>query len=389
MSEGLQLPGDVSVRYALLDCSGEALQDPDQLAQRLNKQGVTSHRLLPDGFWLSVLTDCDSVVVRAFPQQSLAIVQCWLSDASRATDGIMRSLKEVLAPNGVIEEETPAVPRLQETVLPGHQYTIAMDEVLAHQQGAMQSLSLVNTPAFGKTLVLDGFFQVSERGDEYYHEPLVHVPMLSHPFPRRVAICGGGDGGAARDVLRHPSVEQCTIVEIDRDVVEFSKTHLQQVDQGALSDRRVNVVIADAAEWIAQTEEMFDVIIMDTTDPQGCGEVLFTQSFYVDVHARLNEGGMASLHVTAPLCFPDDSRKASGNVRSVFDSVYPYSQFIPLYSTLIGFMLVGRNEMNRIPGESAMKRASERGIQNLNVLNEHTWDGLFAVEPAVEEILAG
>lgn len=170
------------------------------------------------------------------------------------------------------------------------QFTV--DEILYRTKTRHQDLVIFRNSLFGRVLVLDGTVQTTE-GDEFvYHEMLAHVPLFAHGRARRVLIIGGGDGGMLREVLRHGSVEHVTQVEIDEGVIEVCKRHLPSLSQGAFEDPRLELVIADAARYVAEADAQFDVIISDSTDPVGPGEALFTRDFYTACRERLAEGGI-------------------------------------------------------------------------------------------------
>ncbi|ANK82398.1 MAG: spermidine synthase [Rhizobiales bacterium NRL2] len=166
------------------------------------------------------------------------------------------------------------------------------DRVLYRRPVGQQDLVLYENPKFGRMLALDGVTQVTEADEFIYHEMLTHVPLLAHGEVRSVLIVGGGDGGMLREVVRHRSVERVTMVEIDEGVVTFSQEYLPKVSDGAFDDPRLELVIADGAEFVRDTERTFDVIIVDSTDPVGPGEVLFTDHFYGHARRRLNPGGV-------------------------------------------------------------------------------------------------
>ena len=159
-------------------------------------------------------------------------------------------------------------------------------------QGALQDMVLFETPGFGRVLALDGAVQLTT-GDEFiYHEMLAHVPIYAHGAVRSICIVGGGDGGMLREVLKHASVERAVLVEIDAEVVSFCKELLPSVSAGAFDDTRTQVVIADGVAFMRDCTEKFDLIVIDSTDPSGPGEVLFTESFYGDCARCLTSGGV-------------------------------------------------------------------------------------------------
>ena len=158
--------------------------------------------------------------------------------------------------------------------------SLGVTKVLYDNNSSLQHIQVFENDRFGRVLTLDGVVQTTQ-GDEFiYHEMLTHVPILAHGNATGILIIGVGDGGMAREVLRHKSVEKVTMVEIDEGVVAFSKTYLPSLSNGAFDDPRLDLVIADGADFMVTSTDEFDVIIIDSTDPVGPGEVLFTDSFY-------------------------------------------------------------------------------------------------------------
>ncbi|SET21660.1 polyamine aminopropyltransferase [Oceanicella actignis] len=209
--------------------------------------------------------------------------------------------------------------------------TLLYDSETEHQR-----LRVFRNPTFGRILTLDDVVQTTE-GDEFiYHEMMSHVPILAHGAARRVLIIGGGDGGMARETLRHASVEHVTMVEIDAGVVEFSKTYLPSLSAGAFDDPRLNLVIADGAEFVRRDRESlgggFDVIIVDSTDPIGPGEVLFTDTFYGRAKALLNEGGILVTQNGVPFMQGPELTNTMRAFKALFRDWTCYLATIPTYA---------------------------------------------------------
>ncbi len=179
-----------------------------------------------------------------------------------------------------------------ETLHRGFGQHFEIDEVLFEQKTEHQHLIIFNNSAFGRVMALDGVIQTTERDEFVYHEMLTHTPIFAHGAVKRVLIIGGGDGGILREVLKHQAVEHVTMVEIDAKVVEMCTTYLPNHSAGAYDDPRLNLVISDGRDFVANTEQRFDVIISDSTDPIGPGESLFTSAFYQGCKNCLNEGGV-------------------------------------------------------------------------------------------------
>ncbi|MGY8961914.1 MAG: polyamine aminopropyltransferase, partial [Alphaproteobacteria bacterium] len=182
---------------------------------------------------------------------------------------------------------------------------LKIDEVLVRRRGAHHDILLFENKLFGRVLTLDGVVQTTERDEFIFHEMLVHVPLLAHPAPRRVLIIGGGDGGALEEVLKHDCVEAVTLVEIDEAVVECSREFLPSICGAAFEDPRATIVIDDGVAFVGASEDQYDVILVDSTDPVGPGEALFESSFYQNCRDRLAPGGVLTSQFGVPFAEPE------------------------------------------------------------------------------------
>lgn len=208
---------------------------------------------------------------------------------------------------------------------------LRMDKVLFRDQTGLQDLIIFENAKFGRVLTLDGVVQTTE-GDEFiYHEMLTHVPVTAHGSARHVLIIGGGDGGMAREVLKHQGVERVTMVEIDAGVVDMSKKHLPSLSAGAFDNPRLDLVITDGAKYVAETADRFDVIIVDSTDPIGPGEVLFTAAFYADCKRCLNPGGIVVTQNGVPFLQSDEVVNSWHRLGESFADVSFYIAPVPTY----------------------------------------------------------
>ena len=208
---------------------------------------------------------------------------------------------------------------------------LRMDKVLFRDQTGLQDLIIFENAKFGRVLTLDGVVQTTE-GDEFiYHEMLTNVPVTEHGSARHVLIIGGGDGGMAREVLKHQGVERVTMVEIDAGVVDMSKRHLPSLSAGAFDNPRLDLVIADGAKYVAETADRFDVIIVDSTDPIGPGEVLFTAAFYADCKRCLNPGGIVVTQNGVPFLQSDEVVNSWHRLGESFADVSFYIAPVPTY----------------------------------------------------------
>ncbi|HEU0220993.1 MAG TPA: polyamine aminopropyltransferase [Paracoccaceae bacterium] len=219
-----------------------------------------------------------------------------------------------------------------ETLYPDYAQSLRVERLLYDSETGRQRIRVFENARFGRVLTLDGNVQLTT-GDEFiYHEMMAHVPILAHGQARQVLIIGGGDGGMAREVLRHGSVAQVTMVEIDAGVIEFSKQYLPGVAAGAFEDPRLKIVIADGADFVAGTSERFDVIIVDSTDPVGPGEVLFTDTFYGRAKRCLAEGGILVTQNGVPCMQGDELRNTMRAFRALFRDATCYLAHVPTYA---------------------------------------------------------
>lgn len=205
-----------------------------------------------------------------------------------------------------------------------------VSSVLHHSVSEFQEIDVVETVALGRMLFLDGMVMTSERDEFIYHEMIAHIPLLAHPNPKTVLVIGGGDGGTIREVLKHPSVERAVLCEIDGDVIEVCKKYLPSI-AGKLDDPRVEIEVRDGAAYIASHKNTFDVILVDSTDPIGPGEKLFTEQFYRNVLEALTENGIMANQSESAMAVPEECKRINKLLKSVFPVVVPYTACVPSY----------------------------------------------------------
>ena len=210
--------------------------------------------------------------------------------------------------------------------------SLRVDRLLYDSETEHQRLKVFENPTFGRILTLDDVVQTTEGDNFIYHEMLTHVPILAHGTAKRVLIVGGGDGGMAREVLRHQTVEHVTMVEIDAGVVAFSKEYLPMLSQGAFDDPRLDLVISDGADFMRDTDRKFDVIIVDSTDPIGPGEVLFTDTFYGHAKRALTTGGILVTQNGVPFLQGEELSNTMRAFTALFADATCYLATIPTYA---------------------------------------------------------
>ena len=194
-----------------------------------------------------------------------------------------------------------------------------------------QRIDVVQTVDHGRLLLIDGIPMLAEFDEFIYHEMIAHVPLYVHPSPRNVLVIGGGDGGTARELLKHPGVERVVMVEIDEMVVQVCRDHLPSV-AAALDDERLEIRYEDGIKFAAGSRERFDVVIVDSTDPVGPGAVLYEKPFYADLARLLGEGGILVTQAESPLYYLEVQKAIFANQRPFFTRLHMYLYPILTYT---------------------------------------------------------
>ena len=243
----------------------------------------------------------------------------------------------------------------------GFRMSYQVDKALYEMQTEHQHLVLFEHPFFGKMLMLDGATQVTSKDEFVYHEMMTHVPILAHGRAREVLIVGGGDCGIAEEALKHKSVERVTQVEIDASVVEFAKEHFPEFTAPVLADKRFELVIDDGMNYVAKTERRFDVIIVDSTDPQGPGKVLFSEQFYAGCRRCMRKGAVMVTQNGVPIFQADELTAGIAKFRKLFADGACYVAAIPTY--VGGHMAMGWATDNKRLCQTSAKALAGRHRQ--------------------------
>lgn len=213
----------------------------------------------------------------------------------------------------------------------GFGIAIKVKEVLFSQQSLFQKIEIIDSDStLGKILTLDGLMMTTEGDEHFYHEMIAHIPMMSHKCPKSVLVIGGGDGGTVREVLKHDTVEKVVLCEIDGMVIDTCRKYLPTI-AGKLDDPRVEVLVQDAIEYVKTKEDEFDIVLIDSTDPMGPGEGLFTEEFYTNVKKSLKKGGIVSAQSESPVVNKEEIKKMYTLLKKVFPITSTYTSPIPTY----------------------------------------------------------
>lgn len=262
----------------------------------------------------------------------------------------------------------------------GYTLNWRIEGVLHEEQTSYQHLQVVETTDFGRALVLDGAIQVTEQDEFIYHEMIAHVPLYSHPNPRRVLVIGGGDGGTVREVLRHPEVERVDLVEIDDRVVEVCRRYLPEMG-ASLDDPRCRVIIADGLSYVADLHDAYDVILVDSSDPVGPAVGLFQRPFYENTHRALSPDGLFVCQSESPVFNSDLLYDISRILTDLYRHSSPYLFCIPTYpSGYWSFSIASKRHDFRRP----LPRAVPAGLR---YYSPEVHRAAFALPPFVKQML--
>ncbi len=213
----------------------------------------------------------------------------------------------------------------------GWQQTFEVTNWLVKTQSPFQKIQVFENPLFGKVLVLDNIVQITEKDEFVYQEMLAHVPLFAHENPKQVLIIGGGDGAILKEVLKHKTVEKATLVDIDGLVMEISQKYLPMLSQGAFHNPRANVIVGDGIDFVKTTNQKFDVIIVDTTDPIGPGEVLFSKDFFAGCRRCLNKNGVLTIQNGVVFLQKEELKMTQKNLSPYFKNITFYLADVPTY----------------------------------------------------------
>lgn len=239
----------------------------------------------------------------------------------------------------------------------GLRMTFAAGRLRHQTRSAHQTLTVFDHGFLGRVMMLDGAIQLTSRDEFIYHEMMSHVPILAHGRAREVLIVGGGDCGIAEEVLKHASVARLTQVEIDPAVVKLAQRYFPDLAGPALADPRFDLVIADGCDFAATTLRRFDIVIVDSTDPQGPGAALFGRGFYARVKRCLAPGGVLVTQNGVPFLQPDELVATLRNWRGMFADTSCYVAAVPTY--VGGHLAMGwASDDKRLRGTSARTLAA-------------------------------
>lgn len=406
---GLHLTADL---YA---CQGgaELMIDADAIAHLCRTRTEASGLTLVDDKWVkfpdwqgqpggvtgAVLLAESHLAIHTWPETGNVTLDVYVCNFSGDNSGKAQQLLDTVIaaykPGRVVRNELvrgdisanalPATPAPQEEgwiveeLAPSASFSYR-GKVVERQTTPYQSLEVLETSPFGRVLRLDGRFMTSEKEEFFYHEALVHPAAIAHEAPTRCLIIGGGDGGAAEELLKHPSVRELVIAELDAQVIEVARKQLKAVHRGAFDDPRVRVEIGDGMAYVDRSPGQFDLILMDLTDPDTPASALYEPPALARMQRALAPGGALVLHLGSPVFHPQQVRKLLGHLQAQFRAVSPLGLYIPLYGAYWG-LAVASDSLHPpdLTAAEVQRRLDARAISKLQHYNAEIHGALFAL----------
>jgi spermidine synthase len=263
--------------------------------------------------------------------------------------------------------------RLDERVTAESGAYFTADRLIETITSEFQTIEVFATQDFGKLMRIDGCNMVSERDEFFYHENLIHPVATAHPNPQNVLIIGGGDGGAGEEILKHPSVIKVILCELDAAVVKLSKRYFESVHRSVFDEPKLSLKIGDGTKFVRETNELFDLITLDLTDPVGEAKALYSQTFFADCKTKLATGGALTIHIGSPFAHPARVRESMANLRATFRIVNCWFVHIPMYGATWGFACGSDAlDIRVISAAEIDKRLAERRVGHRQFYNGAT-----------------
>lgn len=270
---------------------------------------------------------------------------------------------------------------------PGIALSLKVEEVLHSERSRFQEILVVKTKSHGRALMLDGAIQCTEKDEFSYHEMISYLPLCSHPKPRDILIVGGGDGGAAREIAKHPDVERITLVDIDDRVIEVCKQYLPRLSLG-LNNPKVTVVVGDGFEFLRNHCGEFDVIITDSSDPVGPAEHLFKQPYYELLRAALKSDGIIASQAGTVWESMQQVQSTFQHCKTVFPVATYAVTAVPTYPTgQIGFILGSLNSQSNFAEPMRIFNEEDLDRMEIKYYNDKVHRAAFVLPRFIEKSL--
>src|SRR5262245_2513008 len=395
---GLHLIGDLTG----CRCDPQLLLDGERFrakclemvaASGLTTMDATFHQFEGSGYTGTIVLAESHLAVHTWPERqglTLDVYVCnYSADNSAKARALFESIIGHFEPGDVARQEVRRGEHLiMEELNESTGFHVRATRKIGEWQTKFQKMEIYETPYYGRMFRLDGYNMTSEREEFVYHENLVHPALTAHAAPRKVLIIGGGDGGSSEEALKHPSVEQVTMCEIDEDVIRVAKEHFFAVHRGAFDNPRLRVVIGDGMKFIRETHERFDLIALDLNDPMGPAQPLYSTEFFHQCRTALAPGGALVLHIGAPVARPERVADIAQRLNGVFRIVRPYTMYVPLYGAQWAMAVCSdKLDPKALTADEIDRRIEHRRLQDLRFYNGETHEGVFALPNFIRDLV--
>lgn len=276
---------------------------------------------------------------------------------------------------------------ISNTMWPGQAMSLRVEKILHVEQSKYQDVLVFKSTDYGNVLVLDNCIQVTERDEFAYQEMIAHLALNSHPNPKKALVIGGGDGGVLREILKHSSIEEAWLCDIDETVIEVSKKYLPEMSK-SYNDPRVKVHIGDGFKFLAEYKNQFDVIITDSSDPEGPAESLFQKPYFELLNGALTEKGVITTQAENIFLHMPIISKLKQDCKQIFPvAEYAYTM-IPTYpSGSIGFMVCSKDANADVSNPIRYEWTDEYVRKNMKYYNKRIHSASFILPTWADEIL--
>ncbi|HEY9396669.1 MAG TPA: polyamine aminopropyltransferase [Burkholderiales bacterium] len=355
-------------------------------------QGTDNDPTAPGGVTGCIVLAESHVAIHTWPELNAVTLDVYVcnytQDNGPKAKQVVADLMELFKPEDYVRHDVPRDRQLMlEYLNPDYGHFIRSSRRLLERRTRFQDLAVHDSPQFGKLFSLDGCFMTSEKDEFYYHENIIHPAAIAHAAPKKALIIGGGDGGSSEELLKHPSIEQVTLVELDEQVIDVAKQHFQSIHHGVFDNPRLKLVLGDGLKFVAETKEKFDLIVLDLPDPIGPATALYEELFFRQCAEALAPGGALTLHLGSPVAEPERVRAHTERLANVFGIVRPYVVFVPLYGSLWS-MACCSNTLDplALSVDEVESRLANRGVCELQYYNGQTHHAVFALPNYVRDL---
>jgi len=352
------------------------------------------HHFTPNGGVSGVAVLAEShISIHSWPEHkygALDIFTCGKSEPHNAIE----VLRAAFTPERLVVEEhlrgkVTQTTWFDEQLHPGYRARFETNNIVFETGNNLQRSLVFEHGRLGRVLMIDDIVQTTEADEFVYHESMTHIPILAHGKVEKVLVIGGGDGGMIEEVLKHKSVKRVVMVEIDRAVVDIAEQYLPTIHKGAFTDSRMELVIADGFEFVKDTQERFDVIIVDSCDPVGPAAILFSEEFYARCKRCLTPGGILATQSGTPFWQAEELTKTHKHRAGLFKDAGCFIAAVPLYAG--GFMAFGWGTDDTTLRQVPIATLEER-FKAANIATQYytpsVHQGAFALPPYIQKLLS-